>query len=58
MEIKTIVPRYDELGTTKGTAWALGIAKETVKNYLIRYREMQNGERSRINPENEERFLD
>ena len=57
MEIKMILQTYDEIGSIKGTARALGIAKGTVKKYLRRYWELQNGERSRISPENEERVI-
>ena len=57
LEIKTIIQTYEEVGTIKGTARALGIAKGTVKRYLKRYKEVQNGERSRISPEDEERVI-
>ncbi len=50
MEIKMILQTYNEIATIKGTARALGIAKETVKKYLKRYWELHNGERSRISP--------
>ncbi|HOF23323.1 MAG TPA: hypothetical protein PLU70_02150 [Thermotogota bacterium] len=57
MEIKMILQTYNEIATIKGTARALGIAKETVKKYLKRYWELHNGERSRISPESEERVI-
>jgi len=58
LEIQKIIQKYEETGTIKGTARELGISKATVKKYLQRYKEVQNGERDRISPENEKRVFE
>ncbi len=52
-EIGTIIKTYRETGSIKATARKLGISKNTVKRYLKRYKEVENGERERICPQNE-----